>query len=257
MVKLNYRTDRKLLGSNTKLAKADGTGYLLRGLSMAPHTLGGLGFDACPSATVACRTACVLWFAGRSNSPAVRNAMVNRKTWFLASPATFLERLQKELDAHIRKATKEGLTPIARLNVASDLDWCEFISANPDCLFYDYTKVRGRFSKELPENYQLTYSYNEGTPEGFSRTLLESGHNIAVVTNTRYVPSQGLIDPVPESFSVGGREFETVDGDADDLRLRERDGSSKVIILRFKGGRKKMLQAMEGGFCVSETGGIK
>ena len=147
-----------LLGSNAKLLKHNGEKYLIAGLTMAPHTLGGVG-NVCESATAGCKASCVLWFTGRTVTESVRAAMIRRTQHFASDPQGFTRQLHKEINRHVRIALKGRLKPLVRLNVGSDLDWSQIAREHPDCTFYDYTKVRARLlDLGWPENYHLTYS---------------------------------------------------------------------------------------------------
>src|SRR5262249_14983912 len=90
------------------------------------------------------------------------------------------------------RATREGLTPVVRLNGTSDLPW-ERISGYsgrslmarfPSVQFYDYTKnphrMRAFLAGELPANYHLTFSRSEcNTADALN--MLARGGNVAVV----------------------------------------------------------------------------
>ena len=240
-----------LLNTNTKLLKTiDGQRYLLAGLTLAPHSLGGYG-SICPESTSGCRSTCVLWFSGRTVTQPVRRAMLRRTTELFTDRATFEARLCSDIERHIRQAQRAKLVPLLRLNVASDLDWTHVIRQFPEAHFYDYTKVRSRLKKDLPSNYHLTYSVSERSDNRFIGRVLRSGRNVAAVFSTRYVPQHGRIDPLPASVSFGhGRQWPVVDGDYFDARLPDIDGRGVVVGLRFKGGLKRRAQAIRSGFCL-------
>src|SRR4051812_39186166 len=181
----------KLLTTNAKLSKApDGTNCLVAGLALAPHAIGGT-HTVCANSTAGCRSACNLWFAGRTVTAVVRQAMEARKAFLLRDPVGFHAQLNREIRVHIRRAKRLGLRPLVRLNVASDLDWSATIALHPDCTFYDYSKVVSRAqSVDLPANYQVTYSRSERSSLEDMRKILTAGRNIAVVFNVDYQPAQ-------------------------------------------------------------------
>ena len=239
------------LSINTKLAKVYSS-YLVTGLSMAPHGLGG--HQVCPEATPGCMAACVLWFTGRTVTQSVRAAMVRRKTEFCADPKRCELLLRQDIEKHAERAEAQSAIPAIRLNVASDLDWSHIARDYPAVTFYDYTKVRSRLQvSSWPANYELTYSHNERTHWRTSRAQLERGGNVAAVFSTRYHPQSGRIDTLPESYRIGGRLFPVVDGDKHDVRLRSADGHGVIVGLRFKGSLAKRSKAIQNGFCLDVT----
>jgi hypothetical protein len=245
----------KLLTTNTKLEKQNGITYLTKGLSLAPHTLAKTGVDVCPQATPACRASCVLWFAGRTMMPSVRNAMINRTRMLVENRDTFFDQLHRELDSHERCAKRNGLVLVVRMNVASDLDWSEVARAHDRILFYDYTKDEQRAMRSMndanwPGNYQLTLSRKNDLQDDVLREYLCIGGNAAVVFSTRYVPSRRIKDTLPEFVSIGEEVFPVIDGDERDTRLRAMDGCGVVVGLRFKGSLKRKENAIRAGFCI-------
>ena len=244
----------KLLGTNSKLDKGNGEKYLITGLSIAPHVLGATGLNACSDATPGCAAACVLWLSGRTMMPSVRAAMIRRKQWLVDDRRAFESKLDSELDSFSRKANRELLEAVARLNVASDLDWTHIIERHSEIKFFDYTKVRGRMSSPMPDNYHLTYSLNERTPKGFCGSVLDQGKNVAAVFSTRYHPQSGRYDALPERWTIDGKTVPVVDGDLIDVRLPETDGRGVIVGLRFKGSLKRRAAAIKNGFCLDADG---
>ena len=244
-----YRRN-KLLSTNSKTEKLNGIEYLIIGLSIAPHGKGGLG-NVCADATPGCIKACVLWYTGRTVMPNTRKAMERRKALFFLDRELFLAILRKEIRSHIRKAQKLGLIPAVRLNVASDIDWREIAAEFPDCVFYDYTKVRSRMLESRSDNYHLTYSHNERSAADFERSVLESGQNVAIVFDTPYNPQNGVYGILPKTWKIDGKRFRVVDGDRIDVRVPAIDGKGVIVGLRFKGSRARKLEAVKSGFCVA------
>lgn len=238
-----------LLNTNTKLLKQNGNRYLIAGLTLAPHRIGGQ--QVCTHATEACMAACVLWFTGRTVTQSVRHAMIRRKRLLFENPVKFEALLRADIESHILAAENKRLTPTIRLNVASDLDWRQLIADYPEAKFYDYTKVRSRLFARKPDNYELTYSLNERSSWQTARAQLSRGGNVAAIFSTRYHPQSGRIDPLPDSWTIGKREYQIVDGDVHDVRLRETDGSGVIVGLRFKGSLRRRQKAIERGFCLN------
>jgi hypothetical protein len=254
MVATNYR---KLLTSNTKLAKVPDCEqrYAVRGLAMAPHNLSGR--NVCPHAG-ACREACVLWFAGRTNSSVYRQAALNRTARFFNDRALFLEQLSEELASLVVFAAAHDAVPAVRLNAASDIKWetvaPDIFADFPSVKFYDYTKFPpAKRAAALPANYELTYSLNERSTFADVVHARMIGRNVAVVFDTPYKPSIGRFGALPgyvrfTSSSGDSLTWPVVDGDAHDVRLAERDGRGVVVGLRGKGGAARVAAAVAGGF---------
>lgn len=238
--------------SNYKLQKAakfTDNKYAMAGLALAPASHSG--YNVCPASTAGCRDACVLWFAGRTVMPNVRNAMIRRTRMFFEDREKFKSQLYHEVELFTKFHHKKGAQGVIRLNVASDLDWVKLfpeIFKIPNSYFIDYTKVISRFKKTLPPNYELTYSVNENTQEDFAQSLLESGRNVCVVTDIAYNSRTGLIGDMPKNFQIGDKFYPVTDGDRHDIRSKALDGSGVVVILRFKGGKKRLTDGLSSGF---------
>jgi hypothetical protein len=236
----------RLLTTNAKLSKSpDGSKFLVAGLSIAPHGIGGS--NVCEGATIGCKSACNLWFAGLTVMSTVRNAMIKRKEFLQTDSPAFYDQLRNEIRAHIKKANKLGLRPLLRLNVASDLNWSHIIREFPEVTFYDYSKVFTRAVENNLPNYHITYSRSEKTPEEQLQTILDASRNIAVVFNVKYHPQTKTLGELPDTFM--GRKV--VDGDLHDFRLPEVDGKGVVIGIRLKGGTKARQNAIKTGFAVT------
>lgn len=229
----------KLLGTNAKLSKTagDAAKYFAAGLTLAPASLSG--HNVCNASTIGCRSACLAHFSGRRVSRVARAKALRDTLRYFDDRAGFLADLDRDIAAHVRKAEQLQLVPIVRLNVGSDLDWCDVVARWSGVQFYDYTKVQSRFRRylagQLPSNYSLTFSASERTTDAQLRDVLEQGGNVATVFDVLYNPQQGKIGPLPKTVALAGRRFRVVDGDRHDVRLPEIDGRSVVIGLRLKG----------------------
>ena len=95
----------KLLSTNTKLEKIPNAKkrYLVRGLSMAPHTMSGR--NLCPWAA-GCAAVCVLWFAGRTVMQSVRDAMIRRAKLFFEAYSDPLKRLIDAVVLHLDSSNR-------------------------------------------------------------------------------------------------------------------------------------------------------
>jgi hypothetical protein len=217
---------------NPKLLKGQKKGYLSSVLHLAPADLSGK--NTCPKATAGCKAAC-LNTAGRGgifkkgeSTNVIQQARIRKTKMFFENRNTFMLDLVKEIQATIKKAEKQGLIPVFRLNGTSDLSWekYEVISGKnifqmfPEVQFYDYTKVLGRKVSHIP-NYHLTFSKADGNDMDV-RLAASNGMNIAAV-----------FKELPEKYI--GRPV--INGDETDLRFLDPKGV--IVGLKAKGKAKK------------------
>jgi hypothetical protein len=228
-------------GYNPKTKKGRARGYSTAILHLAPAALSG--FDVCQYATPGCRAACLntaghggiaLDAAGLND---VQRARIARTRLMFLNRFLFNVLLVRAIDTHIRRARKNGLTPVVRLNGTSDLPW-ERIRLNddrtvfetwPDIQFYDYTKHVKRALANVagahPSNYSLTFSRAESNHSD-AVTVMAAGGNVAVVFKVK--PHQS-----PDIWA-GQR---VIDGDNDDLRFL--DPANVIVGLAAKGRGKR------------------
>ena len=155
----------------------------------------------------------------------------------------FLNTLVKEITNAI-KLNKDKAIPVFRLNGTTDITWEKFkIKDNknifelfPDTQFYDYTKNYKRFEKELPKNYQLTFSRSE-INNNKAMELLSRGFNVAMVFNKLTDNFQG---------------YKVINADLDDLRFL--DEKNVICGLKYKkmtGKGANNKKAFESGFAIA------
>jgi hypothetical protein len=192
------------------------------------------GKNTCPKATAGCKAAC-LNTAGRGgifkkgeSTNIIQQARIRKTKQFFENRETFLQELVIEIGKTIKKAEKQGLIPVFRLNGTSDLSWekYEVISGKnifqmfPEVQFYDYTKVLGRKVSHIP-NYHLTFSKADGNDMDV-RLAASNGMNVAAVFHK-----------LPEKYI--GRPV--INGDETDLRFLDPKGV--IVGLKAKGKAKK------------------
>ena len=186
----------KLLSVNadSKTIKSNKAGFLTGILYLAPYTLSGV--NLCPFAKVAqCHVAC-LNTAGRGGfDQRVKNARLRKAKLFNDNKPEFFTQLLHDIEKLKRQAKKKNLQPVIRLNGTSDIEW-ENIRASedktifdlyPDLQFYDYTKNPNR--KNLPSNYDLTFSYS-GIDSFIKFNRQALSNNMRVATVFKIVPSE-------------------------------------------------------------------
>lgn len=236
---------RLLTLGNPKTAKGEGYGYLTAILHLAPAKLAG--FEVCAGRTDGCTAACLntAGMQGTAGRHRIRivSARIRRTKWFRADKQAFMRRLELDIAAHERSARRHGLKPAVRLNGTSDIPWenirylgtdgrsITLMDRFPKVRFYDYTKLALRFKRNLPANYDLTFSAADGN-EPAAQVALAHGARIAVVFGNAARPSARKW-PLPTEFS--GRPV--VDADKHDLRFLEPAGV--VCGLRAKGLAKR------------------
>jgi hypothetical protein len=214
----------KLLSVNadTKTIKSNKAGFLTGILYLAPYDLSGV--NLCPFAKVAeCHVAC-LNTAGRGVFNNVKSARLRKAKLFNENRGEFMAQLIDDINKLKRQAKKKNMQAVVRLNGTSDIEW-ENIRAGeytifdlfPDLQFYDYTKNPNR--KNLPDNYDLTFSYSgvESFIKFNSPTL---SNNMRIATVFKIIPSEFL-----------GRQV--INGDDHDARFIE--DKNLVIGLKAKG----------------------
>jgi hypothetical protein len=158
-----------------------------------------------------------------------KQARINRTTLLMTDRAEYAAQASKEIEAHIRKASKAEMIPAIRLNGDSDVSWestkfdgSSLINKYPNVQFYDYTKWPSKFRKDIPSNYHLTFSRSELTSLETIQEELDGGRNVAVV-----------FDKVPTTWNG----WNVIDGDETDLRFLDPVGV--IVGLKAKGKAKK------------------
>ena len=234
---------------NPKTMKGQKKGYLTGVLHLLPHKYSGYG-NVCPNATPGCSSTC-LAFAGRGAMTRTQTARRQKNWLFKYDRLLFMSDLYEDISALVRKAWRENLTPVVRLNGTSDIPWettkmgggfgpASIISLFPDVQFYDYTKSPKRMMASLlgrspgedwPENYHLTFSRSEKNAADCQAVLGAKG-TVAVVFD--HLPEIGK-DWTVQLSNIAG-DWPVYSGEEDDLRFKEKGG---VIALKAKGLAKK------------------
>jgi hypothetical protein len=222
------------VSSDAKTIKGETLGFLTGILYLAPANT--TKWNTCPMAKKAqCDVAC-LNTAGRGAFSSVQQARINKTTWFFTERNDFMQQLVVDIAKLIRKANKQGLKPLVRLNGTSDIRWetigftdvtgIEYVNifaAFPNIQFYDYTKRGNR--TELPSNYDLTFSYSgvEGFQPYVENALLNNMRMAVVFRKEKDIPTTFMGIPV-------------VSGDNSDVRHLD----DKVIVGLYAKGKAKL-----------------
>jgi len=229
---MTFKKSKNLLSISTdsKTIKGEKIGYLTGILYLAPART--TKYNTCSMAKLAqCDKAC-LYSAGRGAFNNVQQSRIDKTLYFYESRDEFMSQLFKNIKNLIKKAESKGLKPLVRLNGTSDIRWenvpfesyDNIFEAFPDVQFYDYTKDANR--KDLPVNYDLTFSYSG--VESFAPYVEKAqskGLRMAVVFRK--------IENIPLSF----KGIKVVSGDNSDVR--HLDDQGVIVGLYAKGAAKR------------------
>ena len=162
-----------------------------------------------PADKVAVKTVCVfaelagckrdcLISSGQLGMTTGQNAATKRTVLMLLRPEWFEAQLLSEIDKAERKAAIDGIPALFRLNGTSDLNFDYIIKQRPKSLFYDYTKILSRISKNTLDNYDLTFSGSMYSTQSRAALLkaVQRKHRIAVAFNTKGISRASLSVPV-------------------------------------------------------------
>ena len=221
---------------DAKTSKGTARGFLTGILYLAPAMESGR--EVCRYRSKGCTAAC-LYTAGRGGFNSVQRARKAKTERFFRERDSFMSDLVYSIQALERKAEREGLTPVVRLNGTSDIPWervpvkdsrkgaaRNVFELFPNVQFYDYTKWPLWKRSNLPLNYDLTFSYSDQTNR--SDFIHAAAHSrVAVVFNT----------PKGQELPTEWNGFPVVDADTTDLRFLEPKGV--IAGLRAKGAARK------------------
>lgn len=231
MSQSTFKRSKNLLSisADSKTIKGEKIGYLTGILYLAPAQT--TKYNTCAMAEKAqCAKAC-LYSAGRGAFNNVQQSRIDKTLYFYEDRNAFMMQLFKNIKALIIKAESKGLKPLVRLNGTSDIRWenvpfesyDNIFEAFPQVQFYDYTKDANR--KDLPSNYDLTFSYSG--VESFKPYVFKAqskGMRMAVVFRKE--------SSIPTLF----KGIQVVSGDNSDVRHLDDQG---VIVGLYAKGKAK------------------
>jgi hypothetical protein len=277
----------RLLATNGKLLKTetgieggvpielpDGRNIESAGLSISPAFKANK-FSTCPN-SASCAQECLgktaggyFTYGGGTDLDAMKGSRLRsfRMTQAMfREPEAFAIKLNEEIFSLKKAAEKNGNAFAVRLNMLSDIDpkvHKSIIEANPDVLFYDYTKMKYR---PVAPNHHYTYSSTglsqKAGQNGLTtdvdnphanwtqmRQWLDDGQNVAMAFSSK----KGLPESVLDEAT--GKRYQVIDGDAYDFRPMDAQpaGFDGVIVgLKNKAmTRKESLAAQDSkGFFV-------
>lgn len=210
----------KILGSGHKTELGERLAIFTAVVYMAPHNEAfprGSRKTMCPGAGK-CALACLGFNSGLLVTSTAARSRLWKTALFRGARALYRELISLEIAAHERKALAMGKTPAIRVDGCSDTGYGATLAPDfPATRFYDYTKIEARLSRPRPDNYHLTYSVSEKSPD-----VLPDNVNWAVVFDIR----RG--DPMPATY----RGRPVINGDAHDARFLDAPGVA--VGLAFK-----------------------
>ena len=236
-------------GGNTKLRKSGFDNPIrVAGLSMAPDDI------LCPSRQNAqCAESCIT-FSGRGAFDNVQIARQAKTDFYHFDRPGFIAQLKRELSNFEKLCERTGVVGYVRLNVFSDIAW--ELSDNgriPQSFgalqFYDYTKRAIRlggnryykqpgFTRYLPSNYQLMFSYSAAPKYAKQVELaLKTPVPIAVV----------FLGPMPDTFL----DRPVINGDESDIVNLQHTGH--VVGLKYKPNRIAAVDPASTGLVIDTT----
>jgi hypothetical protein len=224
---------------NTKTVKGEKYGYQTFILHLAPADLSG--YETCPKRTAGCTAAC-LNTAGRGGmfkpggTNTIQEARKRKTRMFFEQREAFMAQLVKDIESARKKAERNNMIAVFRLNGTSDLSFEKYevvregktykniFQAFPFTQFYDYTKILGR-KVNGESNYHLTFSAADGNDTDVLKAIAQ-GYNVATVFGLKKT------EPMPATYN--GRPV--FNGDDSDLRFLDPKG---VIVGLYAKGRAR------------------
>jgi len=195
-------------------------------MHFAPGDLSGT--EVCHGRSEGCTKSC-LYESGHGSIVNVKAGRIKRTKLYFEHRAIFALTFFDMIDRLSKRSYKVAIRP----NGTSDIVWESrerwMFSMFPDVIYYDYTKLPGRFKRSLPENYSLTFSRSETNHRHAIKTL-DDGGNVAIVFD------KATWKRVTASGSWSG--YRVIDGTADDRRwLDPRNGC--IVALKPLGPAKR------------------
>jgi hypothetical protein len=227
--------------ANGKLAKNASTTLSYTG---APDLSSG-AYSTCAASTAGCRSVCVLSNAcgyaaieERAGLGSIMRARARRVIVLREHPVAAGVELVRAAARAARISRGTQTRAVARLNVGTDLAW----EAIPDVdsmlgrfgiASYAYTKRPNAVRAALRHGgrTRIVYSWSECASEALASEYLGAGGTVAVVFAG--LGAGQYKRPMPRAFTLGGRSWRCIDGDATDDRTRDPRGV--VVALRGKG----------------------
>jgi hypothetical protein len=154
-----------------------------------------------PADKVATKTLCAMADAAGCKKPCLissgqlgmsvgQNAATKRTVLMLLRHGYFVSSILREIDKAERKALRDNIPALFRLNGTSDLNFTYIIDQRPQSQFYDYSKNLSHVKRSRP-NYDVTFSgsmYSTKSRAALRKAIAQK-HRIAMAWNTKNLKS--------------------------------------------------------------------
>ena len=197
---------KKLLKQNEKMKHSNGEleqffniGFAaLTGIALDENTNELIIVNTCPGAG-SCKVDCFAMKGGKIQfqGPWLSDGRI--LTYLLNDPDGFFKQLDSEIKKEETKGDKGGYTVTIRWHDAGDFFSPEYVDlafklakANPDVMFYAYTKMGDVVLAEKPANFMINWS--EGAHTSQEKKVKAADTNLEQTKNSRIVPSNLFYD---------------------------------------------------------------
>jgi len=172
-----------------------------------------------------CKRDCLI-SSGQLGMTLGQSATTKKTILYLLRNVWFNRQLLSEIDTAERKAKRDGIPALFRLNGTSDINFEYIVAERPDSMFYDYTKILSRLRKNILSNYDLTFSGSMYTKQSKNalRKAVQRKHRIAVAFNTKSLKDDVLKLPV-DMLSFDKTDLRHLDSNS--IGHLKRKGSNK------------------------------
>ena len=197
---------KKLLKQNEKMKHSNGEleqffniGFAaLTGIALDENTNELIIVNTCPGAG-SCKVDCFAMKGGKIQfqGPWLSDGRI--LTYLLNDPDGFMKQLDSEIKKEEAKGDKGGYTVTIRWHDAGDFFSPEYVDlafnlakANPDVMFYAYTKMGDVVLAQKPANFMINWS--EGAHTSQEKKVKAADTNLDQTKNSRIVPSNLFYD---------------------------------------------------------------
>ena len=197
---------KKLLKQNEKMKHSNGeleqffnVGFAaLVGIALDENTNELIVVNTCPGAG-SCKVDCFAMKGGKIQfaGPWLSDGRI--LTYLLNDPTGFFNQLDNEIKKEETKGDKGGYTVTIRWHDAGDFFSPEYVdlafklaAANPDVMFYAYTKMGDVVLANKPANFMINWS--EGAHTSQEKKVKAADPSLATTKNSRIVPSNLFYD---------------------------------------------------------------
>tara|TARA_R110000765_G_scaffold151904_1_gene254544 strand:- start:163 stop:996 length:834 start_codon:yes stop_codon:yes gene_type:complete len=172
-----------------------------------------------------CKRDCLI-SSGQLGMTLGQSATTKKTILYLLRNVWFNRQLLSEIDTAERKAKRDGIPALFRLNGTSDINFEYIVAERPDSMFYDYTKILSRLRKNILSNYDLTFSGSMYTKQSKNalRKAVQRKHRIAVAFNTKSLKDDELKLPI-DMLSFDKTDLRHLDSNS--IGHLKRKGSNK------------------------------